>query len=466
MNNYVKQLVNKEQSISKSRLKISREFSYCLDENVHSFLIRNIQNFIPYFKTKILDIKNEKSNSTELKSNFYFEKNGLYFFFEKYLKHRRCEIKFTIDELNYSILYSNKLIGNKSSNFENESSRKKFIIEKLSNDKSRHSITKNEETFQYKNEKAIIIQKYLRGFIFRKLFISYHQEIIRKIINFLVKIQCKIRRYLGIKKAKLINIISHLLTIRRQNIFIIKRYFERFKSINDIKKNLIIYQILKERSDKIKKIKNVWKCHYISKKVKDLIIKEKNCYNLAYPYLCKKVRLIIYINTSYHPEEKYYDFEYCKFRNIYVLYIDPKDFKPGMYRAKLIVDNILTCDGRFPHAEFSDGNYYNILDFSLQKTKKIISLDMYLKTNDDSYGIVEDHIENSDSEDYISANSSIVYNQSSNSFSKEIKQDKLLCEIDLDLKKNLENKEAHCYLEILKESISKELNGCDDSFDI
>ena len=52
------------------------------------------------------------------------------------------------------------------------------------------------------------------------------------------------------------------------------------------------------------------------------------------------------------------------------LYINPVDFKCGKYRVKLIIDGQVTCDGRFPHIEFSDGYYYNIMNFYLKRQVK------------------------------------------------------------------------------------------------
>jgi hypothetical protein len=53
----------------------------------------------------------------------------------------------------------------------------------------------------------------------------------------------------------------------------------------------------------------------------------------------------------------------CPLRKIFILYIPFENLTPGKYRCQLLVDGILTCDGRFPFVECNKGKFYNIIKF-------------------------------------------------------------------------------------------------------
>lgn len=203
--------------------------------------------------------------------------------------------------------------------------------------------------------------------------------------------------------------------------------------------------ILYERREKLVKIQKNLRMYQTRKQVKQILMQEANNYMLTYPFKCKKARLIVYINAPSKIDyimENVYDFKYSQLLDMHVLYINPVDFKCGKYRVKLIIDGQVTCDGRFPHLEFSDGYYYNIINFYLKRQVKSSSSIKYselIATNPESIP-------------------SESYNSRSDSYLRALRKQNLT-EVDMELKANLENKEAKSYTEILKILVDNEADS-------
>ena len=106
-----------------------------------------------------------------------------------------------------------------------------------------------------------------------------------------------------------------------------------------------------------------------------ILTKNKSNYFITYPYYEKNsVQIKIFHNQSsnflknniyYFLNDNYdlYNFVICPLRKIFVLYIPFENLSPGKYRCQLLVDGVLTCDGRFPFVECNKGKFYNIIKF-------------------------------------------------------------------------------------------------------
>jgi hypothetical protein len=215
---------------------------------------------------------------------------------------------------------------------------------------------------------------------------------------------------------------------------LIKNYYH---SVNE-KSKLIIENILSERIRSITTIQTNIKRYLIQKDLRNIIKNGLTCYKLDYPFKAKGVKIKIFVNLYDRSIQKIYDFTFCRIRKIFVLYINPSELNSGKYRVLLVVDNIVTCDGRFPHIEFSDGHYYNIIDFKLDN----------------------DRLQTSDTEDRTK-----IYNEASEKSKYTISEGSDTCEyfrqsidspIDRNLISNLKNKAALSHFESLKRSIEEE----------
>jgi hypothetical protein len=339
--------------------------------------------------------------------------------------------------------------------------------------KSRYLITKQEEIFRLKEEKALLLQKYIRRYIAYVHFLKIFNENIKaQITKCIITIQKNFRRFSINKKFKMYYIKYKILTSLKYSKHKIKNSVESFYIQTLIKKQYLLNNIITIRSEALKLLQNRIKFYLFNKKIKDLLLKEKTHYSISYPFVAHDVKLVIYINIRQHShsltyeiKENVYRFEYCKIRNCFVLHIHPDDFKPGKYRVKMIVDNLVTCDGRFPHIEFSDGYYYNIIDFSVKNGKRKYNYPKSIQkaiTREDTH---ESEFKKENVE-IISDRSIRDYSNSSSSasFIKELRKNRTNS-FDLELKENLENKKAYSYLELIKESVLNDSESNCNNFD-
>jgi hypothetical protein len=394
--------------------------------------------------------KKEKIEKEKTSHSYKFDSNTLAFketksFFNKKYKESGFS-KFVKKFLSQKNQYKLKDLQN---NFQ-ENILKKTHLEV----NQRYQLLKKDEIFKLKQSKATTIQSQFRALSARRNFLRRNkEEIERRINHHLVKIQCQFRRYLIAKNIRIHLILQTVLEKRKLAISMINFNLKYFCENMKIKKYLLLKRILNTRLDKIKIIHKAFRSYYYRKKVNRILNKEKNFYSITYPFVCKKVRLVVYINFVGQVKELIYDFDYCTLRGTHVLYINPADFKSGNYRVKMIVDDHVTCDGRFPHIEFSDGQYYNIIHFSM-KSSETESKDKTTHISEEKE--VTESIVN-ESERNNSFNSDF--------FRKEINRNKI-SEFDKDLIQNLENKESKSYVEILKASVMNEINVNEENFDI
>ena len=218
-----------------------------------------------------------------------------------------------------------------------------------------------------KNEKIILIQKHIRGFLSKKIIDEEVNKIIaRKIINKILIIQRVIRKFLHKKKSLsglIVNII-HNERISKSNK--ITDIFSLYHYRNLYKKNLIIKKIIKARHDSILLIQNTFKSYIFIKKVKEILKREKKSYVLTYPFAAKKVQIKIYLSNSY----KIYDYNICPIRKYFVLYIDKNSINEGEYLCNIIVNDNLILDNRYKYIVDKNNILYNLIYFGEPKLRR------------------------------------------------------------------------------------------------
>ena len=209
-----------------------------------------------------------------------------------------------------------------------------------------------------RNEKIILIQKHIRGFLSKKIIDEEVNKIIAKrIINKILIIQRTVKNFLTRKKSLdklIVNVIHNERIIKSNKIADI---FSLYHYRNLYKKNLIIKKILKIRNDSILLIQNKFKLLIFNKKVKEIIKKEKKSYVLTYPYKAETVQIKIYMNMSY----KLYNYFICPIRKYFVLYIDKGSIDAGEYLCHMIVNNNVILDKRYKYIVDKNNILYNLI---------------------------------------------------------------------------------------------------------
>ena len=214
-----------------------------------------------------------------------------------------------------------------------------------------------------KNEKIILIQKHIRGFLSKKIIDEEVNKIIAKrIINKIMMIQRAVKDFL-IRKKNLDKLIVNV--IRKERVSKsnkITDIFSLFHYRNFYKKNLIIKKILKIRNDSVLLIQNKFRALTFTKKVKEIIQKEKKSYVLTYPFKAESVQIKIYMKMSY----KLYNYFICPVRKYFVLYIDKNSINSGEYLCHLIVNNNIILDKRYKYIVDKKNILYNLISFGQQ----------------------------------------------------------------------------------------------------
>lgn len=251
--------------------------------------------------------------------------------------------------------------------------RKDQLEGKLASECGRYFIYNMKEIFTMKSTAALTIQKYFRGYLgVKKSYMMYVDYFKKKILSSVRLIQSSYRGKQG-RKDFMKNFIMHqIIESRKISIFKITSILTLYNLKLKFKKNHILKDIIVLRKKASTLIQNCFRRHIVRKKVQEIIQLEKTHYYLNYPFIARKVQLKVFISLYENDSEakiveKIFDFSYCNVRQTFVLYIEPTEFKPSKYRTQLIVDSLVTCDGRFPHIECSDGLFYNVMDFNLKR---------------------------------------------------------------------------------------------------
>ena len=233
----------------------------------------------------------------------------------------------------------------------NKKSMKNFYFERMCNNEYK-KINYN------RNEKIILIQKHVRGYLRKKIIDEGVNKIIaEKIIKKILIIQRATRKLLYKKNSLnklIVNIIQNERLTKGNKITDI---FSLYHYRNIYKRNLIIQKILKARNDSILLIQNRFRTFIFIKKVKELIREEKRSYVLTYPFNAESVKIKIYMNTSY----KMYNFFICPIRKYFVLYIDKKSINSGEYLCHIIVNNNEILDKRYKYIVDKNNNLFNLI---------------------------------------------------------------------------------------------------------
>ena len=224
-------------------------------------------------------------------------------------------------------------------------------------------------------KKAIKIQSIYRSYLFRKQFYkTIIENLNKRCINSIIKIQSFIRQKLSLKHAK----------IKMLNLIVIKNYKNKEKIIENsfisffykvkFRESFLTYDLIKRRYDSVKKIQSIFRGYQIYKKIQTLIKKMKTLYTITYPFYAHEVQIKIHVLMNNIIIGKFgelkfsirtYKFEYNPILKLFILFIEPKELEEGKYRCQLIIDDIITCDVRYPYIEFSDGKFYNLINFKV-----------------------------------------------------------------------------------------------------
>lgn len=335
-----------------NRKMISMTFQRCIN-------IFGLTPAVNYYNKNILKLKSSTLKYKKLTKNKKFFNNEFQLKLQKIILNININHKTEIEE-NFS-KFNNKGIINFN--------RKNFNSGRLINYYNKIYL------FQ-KIKKIIIIQKYYLGYLTRRLLNQMINEIIKqRLIKKLIHIQKNIRRFLIKKHYKKFIIIKFILNERKKYYKKIYKFQYKYHKKLLLKKGLILENILNNFLKKMLKIQLFIKTYLTHKLTLKILTKNKSNFFITYPYYAKNsVQIKIFHNKSnnflknniyYFLNDNFdlYNFEMCPLRKIFILYIPFENLSPGKYRCQLLVDGILTCDGRFPFVECNKGKFYNIIKF-------------------------------------------------------------------------------------------------------
>ena len=229
-----------------------------------------------------------------------------------------------------------------------------------------------EKEINSRKEKIIFIQKYIRGFLKKKILDEeVNKIIIKKFLDKILIIQKNIKIFLSRKKSLnnlIVNIIHNERKIKSDKI---TDLFSLYHYRNYYKKNILIKKIIKERNDSIILLQKKYRDYIFIRKVKEIITKEKDVYVLTYPFNAGSVQIKIYydLNRAF----KVFDFFKCPIRKYFVTYIDKNIFNPGNYLCNMIVNGNIILDKRYKPIPDKENNLYNLIyigDIKKEKEKK------------------------------------------------------------------------------------------------
>ena len=219
-------------------------------------------------------------------------------------------------------------------------------------------------------EKIILIQKYIRGYLSKKIVDeNINNTIAKNIINNILIIQRSFRKFLLKKKSLDKVIIKIIKNERNTQSNKITDLFSLYHYRNLYKKHLIIKKIVIVRYKSAILIQSQFKSFIIHKKVKEILKKERKSYILTYPFQAENVQIKIYKKKL----TKFYIYDYfiCPIRKYFITYINKKSFEPGEYYCHILVDNSVKIDKRY---KFINKNniVYNLITLGnyISKRKK------------------------------------------------------------------------------------------------
>ena len=296
----------------------------------------------------------------------------------KYVNFTQSITKYVNNKEN-SIKIKNKDFSEKILCFNN------ILTQKFNKTFNRYIKRNKQISFLDKVKKVIKIQSVFRSFIFRTKFYKKIKEKLRKkCISSIIKIQSFIRQKLVLKHTKISMIKNIILRNFQEKENSIENLFRVYYNIITFKDYFLTYDLIRRRYESARKIQSIFRGNKIYKQIQNLIKKMKTLYTITYPYYAHEVEIKIYVLMNNVIIGKFgelkftirtYKFEYNSILKMFLLFIEPKELEAGKYRCQLIVDKIITCDGRYPHIEFSDGNFYNLINFKINNNINNVNID-------------------------------------------------------------------------------------------
>ena len=376
---------------------------------------------------------------------------------EEYLNNLKNNVEKKYENFTQSLTkYKNKQNLNKNNKEYKEKilSFSKILTQKYNKTFNRYIKQNKRFSFLDKVKKSIKIQSVFRSYIFRiKFFKSMIEKLKNQCIKSIIKIQSFIRQKLSLKHAKIEMINYIILKNYKEKEKKLENVFNTFYNIVKFKDYFLTYDLIKRRYESAKKIQSVFRGNQIYKKVQNIIKKMKTLYTITYPFYAHEVEIKIHVLMNNLIIGKFgelkfsirtYKFEYNPILKLFILFIEPSELESGKYRCQLIVDNIITCDGRYPHIEFSDGKLYNLINFKI-----------YNKFNFNK--IIDDNEQESPSDDIDNTNQSLNNGKNKLDFKKDF-DDFSSYE---DLKTNLESNVCTNRMEDVKKKSLTELINFD-----
>ena len=376
---------------------------------------------------------------------------------EEYLNNLKNNVEKKYENFTQSLTkYKNKQNLNKNNKEYKEKilSFSKILTQKYNKTFNRYIKQNKRFSFLDKVKKSIKIQSVFRSYIFRiKFFKSMIEKLKNQCIKSIIKIQSFIRQKLSLKHAKIEMINYIILKNYKEKEKKLENVFNTFYNIVKFKDYFLTYDLIKRRYESAKKIQSIFRGNQIYKKVQNIIKKMKTLYTITYPFYAHEVEIRIHVLMNNLIIGKFgelkfsirtYKFEYNPILKLFILFIEPSELESGKYRCQLIVDNIITCDGRYPHIEFSDGKLYNLINFKI-----------YNKFNFNK--IIDDNEQESPSDDIDNTNQSLNNGKNKLDFKKDF-DDFSSYE---DLKTNLESNVCTNRMEDVKKKSLTELINFD-----
>ena len=286
----------------------------------------------------------------------------------KYVNFTQSITKYVNNKEN-SIKIKNKDFSEKILCFNN------ILTQKFNKTFNRYIKRNKQISFLDKVKKVIKIQSVFRSYFFRTKFYKKIKEKLRKkCISSIIKIQSFIRQKLVLKHTKISMIKNIILRNFQEKENSIENLFRVYYNIITFKDYFLTYDLIRRRYESARKIQSIFRGNKIYKQIQNLIKKMKTLYTITYPFYAHEVQIKIHVLMNNiiigkFSELKFsirtYKFEYNPILKLFILFIEPKELEEGKYRCQLIIDDIVTCDVRYPYIEFSDGKFYNLINFRI-----------------------------------------------------------------------------------------------------
>ena len=217
-----------------------------------------------------------------------------------------------------------------------------------------------------KNDKIILLQSCVRGFLLKK---KLNFNILNKIylekrnIKKIIFLQKHIRGFLSKVKIRKKIIINYIKQKRKKSINIIINKMRSYNNVLKFKKFIFIKNKIEERNKYAKYIQETYRNYKFYTSFNKLMKEINEKYFIMYPSKGNKVELIIYIEENNNLIPKKYIFNYNKLLKCFILLINKNKLYAGKYKCQFIIDDIVICDKNYPYKQYKN-ELYNIIEFN------------------------------------------------------------------------------------------------------